>query len=380
MGLAELVRLNGLLVGLKLHEFREFTDRIVSSTDEIQVITEGHDSVQQGIIELIDNLTEYNQGLNKTQASIDKLIELTQNDIDAITKDWKYRSYYINDMLAVNVVDPDTDRNMRKLLIDKKTEESVRSKIETYCSWKHASLEIGPGDGYWTNSLVAGDPLYLVDIHEEFLNSTISKFTQQYQRRLRKYIVSPHADSFTLSTLPQGQFGFIFAWNVFDYFPYENIRVYLQQCFDLLKPGGVMMFSYNNCEVPACASLAEVGFKSWMPKWLLLEAINLYHYEVISFSASEKTTSDKMSYWVEIKKPGELKSVRTSQSLAAILPRPGFNKSVDYSTEKVYNEQQIRRIRQIAIEMNLANPEDIMRNKISPHKLHEMIDKARNQK
>ena len=70
MGLAKLVRLNALLVGLKLNEFQEFTDRIVTSTFELKETGKDSVLVQTGIDELVNDLSTYKNGLEKTKEKI----------------------------------------------------------------------------------------------------------------------------------------------------------------------------------------------------------------------------------------------------------------------------------------------------------------------
>ena len=349
MKLSEVVDLSSKLQKIKIEELTNMVTNATVNLKNIEPFSYEHSSsFGTNVAEIIKDLTDFSEGISNSVDKINSLMTILDKKISEITKDWKTRDYYINGMIATNAVDIETDRTIRKTKIDDRTKHQVSTKAESYTSWQYPVLEIGPGDGMWTPHLVAGDPLYLIDVHEDYIKSTISKFNPQYQKKIRSYIVSQHCDSLDLSILPQGQFGFIFAWNVFDYFPYENIRIYLQQCYNLLKPGGAMMFSYNNCEISLAASYAEVGFKSWMPKWLLTEAIELYGFEIIQFTS----TADKQ-HWVEIKKPGTLTSIRATQPLSAILPRTDI-KNVDIVPERTYNKQQIDRLKQIAIQMNIG--------------------------
>ena len=76
------------------------------------------------------------------------------------------------------------------------------------------------------------------------------------------------------------------------------------------------MFSYNNCERINSARYAEKGFMSWVTKTDLLKLLNKYGYEVIVTKDFEETVS-----WVEVRKPGELTTVKSHQALAAIVHR-----------------------------------------------------------
>lgn len=373
MKLSELVALSAKLNTIKSGALDQLLTHADKNLQDIDPYANKHsDSISDSLAEIQQDLIEVKETMEKSVDKISILIKTIDDEIFSRTKDWKSRNYYINGMLATNAVDIETDRNIRKTVIDDTTKQIISTAAETYSSWQHPVLEIGPGDGLWTPHLVAGDPLYLIDVHEEYLKSTISKFHQEYQKRIRSYVVSQHYDSLNLSVLPQEQFGFIFAWNVFDYLPYQDLGVYLKQCFKLLKPGGVMMFSYNDCEASLPASYAESGFKSWMPKWLLTEGIKIHGFDIIQFS-----NQTEKHHWVEIKRPGELTSIRASQSLASIIKDPN-RKPVDTQPERIYNKQQSDRLKQIAIQMNLDSADNIMRDKHTPHQLHLMIEKARN--
>jgi len=113
--------------------------------------------------------------------------------------------------------------------------------------------------------------------------------------------------------LPKDQFGFIFAWNVFDYFPLAHVKAFLSQSFELLRPGGVMMFSYNNCEVPQCAGYVQAGFRSWMPRPLLVETCKSYGFEIITTVCKEAIN------WIEIRKPGTLETTKAHQVMGEIV-------------------------------------------------------------
>jgi len=203
-----------------------------------------------------------------------------------------------------------SQRVNRVLEIYPSTRDEVKSRMGLYANWKYPGLEIGPGDGIWTEHLVSHDPLYVVDLHTEFLESTKEKFSPEYQKRLRTY----KTIGTDLSMLPQGQMAFVFSWNTFNFFPLEIIKEYLISINKVLRPGGVVMFSYNNSERPKQMIQCENAFMCYTPKSLLIELVQTLGFEILNTFDRDSLTS-----WIEIKKAGELSTCRAAPALGEII-------------------------------------------------------------
>ena len=119
---------------------------------------------------------------------------------------------------------------------------------------------------------------------------------------------------YNLAVLPQEQFGFIFSWDYFNYLAPITIKYYLQQLFPLLRPGGVMMFTYNDGETPSGASYAEKRSQSYMPRSLLTEMCMEIGYHIIQAESFDSGVIN----WIEICKPGTLETTRAHQTLGEI--------------------------------------------------------------
>ena len=188
----------------------------------------------------------------------------------------------------------------------------IRQRILLHTDWKYPALEIGCQDGYWTQHMVAADPLYIIDRHRDFLDSASSKFPEAYQRRLRQYHLANH----DMSMLPQRQFGFIFSWGYFNYVSMDTMKRYLQQAMDLLRPGGVFMFSYNDGDTPGGAGMAEKFVRSYMPRSLLVPMCQSLGFEIQAEAEHGPAIS-----WLEIRRPGTLNTVKAHQIMGEIIRR-----------------------------------------------------------
>lgn len=313
MRLSELVKTRNYLQELSTTAIKTVTEELDGKLNRIRSMPL-HLDYQSDLDHLLEQVDKIEYQLDYIEETIPKMVNKINQELNELTKDFHKRGYMINGFYGSNSTDVPTERNERLLPMSQDVHSEVLVKVRSYTDWRYPTLEIGPGDGVWTEHLVAADPLYILDVHKEFIDNTLNKFNYEYRNRIRPYQIGMHVgkSDTDLSELPKNQFGFIFAWNVFDYFPLEHVEAFVSQCFDLLRPGGVMMFSYNNCNVPQCAEYAQEGFRSWMPEQLLLDTCESYGFELISSASKE------MINWVEIKKPGTLKTVKAHQVMGEI--------------------------------------------------------------
>jgi hypothetical protein len=169
----------------------------------------------------------------------------------------------------------------------------LKARISAHVNWNLPALQINPGDGKLTEIMVGFDPLYLASTSMSDLDPIRFMFTPQYQERLRYYQISDK----TLQNLPQGQFGFCLAWNVFDNLEYSVVRQYLTNMYELLQDGGCILFSYNR-------SIHD----------LLVADLDILNYEILNIVEDSSIIS-----WIEVKKEGKLISNRAGQTLASIV-------------------------------------------------------------
>lgn len=243
---------------------------------------------------------------NHLELPVEHVLKQYQQQFDKLEKQYLKQSYRnfvtIKDdyksIIELQIQEPDLD-----------LEQEIASKIGQYTNWDIPALEIGPGTGMWTRYLIDGDPLYLVEKHSEFLDLTKQKFNEEYQRRLRCYTT----DRTNLDFLPQQQIGFAFAWNVFEFMPYEVIKEYLISVFDVLHPGASFLFSYNNCELVGSCQLVEASYRCYMTE----ERMRILAYGLGYDIDFAKNYDSKTSYMV-ISKPGSLPKLRAGQFLAKI--------------------------------------------------------------
>jgi SAM-dependent methyltransferase len=205
------------------------------------------------------------------------------------------------------------ERKHRILEITDNTATAVRGAITKYCAWEYPTLELGSGLSQFTKDLVGSDPLYVTDCLPELLDEVVEQFNPVYQKRVRPYLIDYRLQDY--SKLPQGQFGFVFAWNVLNYYTMPKIIRLLPKIERLLRPGGTFMFSYNNSDRYWCGKYVELGKASSVPYRLLSELVQDEGWEITKAVDIETNVS-----WIEIKRPGELETAKLHPSLGEIIP------------------------------------------------------------
>jgi hypothetical protein len=127
-------------------------------------------------------------------------------------------------------------------------------------------------------------------------------------------VINDYEHSDALSELPINQFGLIFAYNYFNYKPIKVLKWYLDSMWQQLRPGGVAVFTFNDCDFAQGVLLSEQNFMCYTPG---TEVVS--HASSIGFEILDRHRGQGDLAWLEIKKPGEIESIRGGQTLAKIV-------------------------------------------------------------
>lgn len=238
--------------------------------------------------------------------NIQSIIDITQNKINELSAKFFAENYE----LELKYYDVESIRSKRIMQHDAQFEEILTQRINLHSNWQYPALEIGCRDGQWTRALVASDPLYIADYFTEFLTSAVIQFPQLYQSRVRKYLIKEFVD---IPNLPINQFSLIFSYNFFNYLSFDSIKQLLTQAQKYLRPGGKIIFTYNNADLPAGASYAESFWMSYVPKSLLIPLA-----ESLGFETAFSFDMEPAFSMIELKKSGDLKSIKLSQTMGEI--------------------------------------------------------------
>lgn len=265
------------------------TSKLFHSKNELLRLTNGYCGIRDNIKSILPDI----------DAEIDALAQTIHTDI----KLEFFRQYHLTEFnISTSVVDV------------------IRARIHHNADWHYPGLQLGCSihSKELFKELVSNDPLYICDFKQEKIDHICDQFNEVYNRRLRKYVIDDFQHSLTV--LPQNQIGFVFSWLFFNYTNIETVKYYLQQTLTVLRPGGQMIFSYNNTELLESCIVAEKGGMSYIPKRHLINLCQSLGYEVTAtFDVPNDDLDLKWVSWIEIKKPGTLSSLKLSAVLGEVI-------------------------------------------------------------
>jgi SAM-dependent methyltransferase len=270
----------------------------------------------------------------------------------------------------------------RKSVLTGSAQAQFDQRLKIHTSWQHPGLIFRPMHLTAFRDIVALDPMYLVDTHQDYLTAVTKDFTERYQSRVRNYIIqNQHKTGRLLDRLPNYQFGLVAAQDFFNYKPIEFVNKLLDEVFCLLKPGGAFVFTYNNCDYAGAVKLAESDFACYTPGRSIKEHAIKLGYE-INYDFSEINGTGIL----ELGKPGKKISLRGGQTLAVVketvraaaVSTESENKKIrqpkviDNSVTKHYTEDEKRHLQMSAVVMEIDTEDNIVAN-YSAEKLDELV-------
>lgn len=297
-----------------LNDYVNLLNSIITENPNVVAFT-AHEKITDAIREfnqLISSSSQIKNLLSNAVIDIDSAIDSAADSVLITNQSPPYDNYF---NFGENEI-------YLKFNVSKEIDIAIKSNMHRYADFHFPGLQLGcrypNSDLIYTPEMVANDPLYICDVNTELIEATSAQFNHIYNMRLRKYIIKNN----NLQQLPHNQFGFIFSWMFFNFARFETLSTYLNKILALLRPGGTLMFSYNNCDLVDNMILFEQGFMSYIPKRKLLDLCRQLGYEIIN-DIDLPNDDDRIKYisWLEIKKPGELTTVKRAQAKGQILTK-----------------------------------------------------------
>jgi hypothetical protein len=140
----------------------------------------------------------------------------------------------------------------------------------------------------------------------------------------------------------------------------------------LLRPGGVLAFTYNNCDIAGRVGKVEHYSGCYTPGRLVRQYVLELGYEIVFDLDDDSDTS-----WLELRRPGDYSSIRGGQTLAAIHQRPAESdvaNVIDNPPDSVYNELNI--LLNIAQRLGIDLKQCVTKGQYSAKKLRRSIEQS----
>jgi hypothetical protein len=338
-------------------EVTKITHTVQHSEVQIKDLAADLISIQE---DLTISLSKYEEKLKQLREGVQTLIEQTEPEYfaESTTRYQVGMRFDAPDWILKRTRELDAD-----------TTNLLQDRLNSYSNWQYPGMVIRPVQSPGLESLVAFDPLYLVDTHEDLLAPVRWLFTSEYQRRLRYYVIQEYTSTDIFVNLPQKQFGFVYAFYYFDFKPLEIIQKYLDEVFLLLRSGGTFLFSFNDCDQWRAVGSAEHHFHCYTPGRLILQHARNVGYEVVHVHSDLSGTT-----WVEIKKPGVLDSIRGAQALAGVFRKaPEAPEVIDKSLIDLYNELDLDMLIELAQVLNVDISQDKTKREFNIKKVRRTI-------
>ena len=264
------------------------------------------------------------ESLNHAQQRVTESFDLFKQQLDYIKQELSQsilslQSHYLAESYKLygEMKNDSTEYILdRRIALKSEMEAFVQSRVQYYSNWHHAGMIIRPAKEIWMEHMVACDPLYIVDQSHDLLNPTRSKFNAVYQSRLRFYVIQESAEQAMLDPIPNNQIGFCLAFNFFHFKPFEIVRCYLTEIYQKLRPGGIVAFTFNDCDRAGAVKNAERYFMCYTPGSMLQSLC-----ESLGFVIRYRYDIDAAATWMELEKPGIKHSLRGGQTLAELKPK-----------------------------------------------------------
>jgi SAM-dependent methyltransferase len=313
MELHDLVALRNQLEPLTAKTAKVFADRELSKILYWVEKSQSYCTNASAVTEKLKNLTtEFN--------SVDDELDLLKLQLDSairVSEKQLYLDTYKYYVLSENRETPQEIEDNKRLKISDDDRNLFLSRINLYAKWQYPGLIIRPGIENFIDLLVSYQPLYIADHNQELLTMATKKFNDIFQQRLRQYVIRDFTNTPALDALPDQQFGLCFVYGYFNFRPIEFITDYLEQLYTKLKAGGVLIFTFNDCDWPEAVKLAQHHGSTYVPGRTLKNAVRSIGYQI-----EFEHTTQGASTWLELKKPGTLTSLKAAPTLAKIVELP----------------------------------------------------------
>ena len=310
------VRYNDLIQNMDLQAmYKNINEQLTNMQTDLATNNFDLDSLKSNIsskhLEIQKILQDIDSDLNRFKQGLKQEI-----DVLAIPYYEKSKQIYKNYKL-LSPIDKLSRLKENDLLFHEDNTKALISSIIGKISNEYACCQLAPGHGDITKHLIHGTPLYIVEEDTEGSVVKTDFFNEVMKNRIAWYNMDDD-DNDILSALPQNQ---ISCFVVIDYFNFKTEQIitkYLESIYKCLRPGGTVIFTFNNCDYPNAIDKVDEMYYCYTTGTQMKNICASIGFEILKLTAIGYDELDNGISWLEIKKPGQLSTIRSAQGLAEI--------------------------------------------------------------
>jgi SAM-dependent methyltransferase len=349
-----------LLVKTILEAKAHVDDKVNSETNQQIKFGAGvyQDEMDRDLLRLEESISELGENFEYYKKQLSDIIQEQQQ---VYIK--RSESSYISDELP----NARLSAKERTLSMDDDNTTKFFDRIKQLTDWRYPGMIINPQEKQIVDDMASSDPLYLVDMNESTLDGIREKMNDVYRHRVSPYVINrfiPRRKYF--GDLPTNQFGLIVVWNTINNLPLSMCDQVLRQLLDLLRPGGTLLFTFNDCENAHNIRNFENNFRQFTPGNMLVPMIENLGYTV-------RFRTETIHGWMELKKPGKLSTIRGGQSLGRVIRA----KDAVVTDKKSYTREEQDTIINEAIALGVDKEDVIRKGAISIGKLELLVKRRK---
>lgn len=220
--------------------------------------------------------------------------------------------WYFKRRTWFNLVEAERTRNRDLFNTNDELALRFNNLVKEYASWQFPSVYIRPNTLRFFDALKASDFLYIMEQIDvtKYIKENLSK--AEYNT-VRFKLINETKKKFITEALPIGQMGLIVMEDFINFKPISIIKQYLEESHEVLTPGGTLMFTFNDCDLPAGATMAQEGVYAYTPGYMIRELCDQIGFDII-----KEETSSRISYMC-LRKEGTLTSLKAGKTLGEIV-------------------------------------------------------------
>jgi hypothetical protein len=304
-------RLDLVISGGAATEIQHHLDAVLDSSGTHGITEDPHPRLVSGHTQLSQSAQNIQTAFDQFQIKLRNLRDTCDGLISEYHQDYINRSHKLYTRQYSNMKAEDVFA--RALPLSPEQQQWLISRMNLHCQWTDTALLMRPGQQDWMQYLTSSNLLYVWDHDPSMLIPALAPYPDHQNGRIR---VCHGTDRDPFVQLPQAQMALIVAVGFLEFKPLDVMYHYLYEFQRLLRPGGSVVFTFNDCDHAVNTEFAEQNYMCYTPGHLVRERLQELDLEV-----REHCQHNNGVCWIEAQKPGQHRNIMGATVLTKIHAR-----------------------------------------------------------